>query len=155
RERRGDAEILLTSYFVAACSEALRTVPEVADRFAHPGLRSSGGVDPSGAQALGVLLATADGNLRRTLVAIAELGVDGRLRAIDRQLRASGDDDLRPAQFLIHHYGPSGSLLATPTALGAGHTASVGIGRVRREIVIRTVDGEEAPRVAALCYVTL
>ena len=55
----------------------------------------------------------------------------------------------------MHHYGESGSLLATPTPIGAGHAASVGIGRVRREIVVRTVDGAETPRVAARCYLSL
>lgn len=144
RGRRNDIELLLTSYFVAACVDALSVVPEIAS--------VDGREDP---QSLGVLIATADGGLRRTFVAAAEQELAQRLHAIDRQLRASGDDDLRAAHLLIHHYGPSGSLLATPTELGAGHAASVGIGRVRREIVVKTVDGEEAPRVAALCYVTL
>jgi hypothetical protein len=36
------------------------------------------------------------------------------------------------------------------------HAGSIGIGRVRREIVVRTTDdGEEAPRVTARCYVSL
>lgn len=152
-ERRSDAEILLTSYFVAACVEAVHVVPDVATDPVDP-------VRPEGAERvdslrLGVQLATADGGLRRTLVVPAGGSLDERLRSSDAQLRATGDDDLHAAQLLIHHYGPSGSLLATPTELGAGHAASVGIGRVRREVVVKAVDGEEAPRVAARCYVTL
>jgi 2-oxoglutarate dehydrogenase E2 component (dihydrolipoamide succinyltransferase) len=154
RERSGDGELLLTSYFAAACSEALRALPELGGRAADSEPRAAVG-DVRASPALGVLLATADGSVRRTLVAASESALDEKLRAIDRRLRASADDDLRAARLLLHHYGPSGSLLATPTALGAGHAASVGIGRVRREIVIRTVDGEEAPRVSALCFVTL
>jgi hypothetical protein len=46
-------------------------------------------------------------------------------------------------------------LLATPTPIGTGHAASVGVGRVRREVVVRTVDGVETPRVAARCYLSL
>jgi 2-oxoglutarate dehydrogenase E2 component (dihydrolipoamide succinyltransferase) len=145
RARRDAAEILLTSYFLAACAEALRAVPEIA----------ADGRARAGAPRLGVLLGAADGAVRRTLVAADEPALDERLRALDRQLRASGDDDLDAAQLLVHHYGPSGSLLATPTELGAGHAASVGIGRVRRQIVVKAVDAEEAPRVTALCYVTL
>ena len=152
-ERRSDAETLLTSYFVAACVEAAFVVPDVAvdpvdSAHSERGVRAE-------LLRLGVQLATADGGLRRTLVAAAGAGVDDRLRSIDAQLRLSADDDLNAAQLLVHHYGPSGSLLATPTELGAGHAASVGIGRVRREVVIKAVDGEEAPRVAARCYVTL
>jgi pyruvate/2-oxoglutarate dehydrogenase complex dihydrolipoamide acyltransferase (E2) component len=56
---------------------------------------------------------------------------------------------------LIHHYGLSGSVLATPTPLGANHAASLGIGRVRREVVVKNVDGDEVPRITAVCYVTL
>ena len=67
----------------------------------------------------------------------------------------SFDDDLRSADMLIHYYAASGSLLATPTPIGAGHVGSIGIGRVRREVVVKTVDGQEAPRIAALCYLTL
>jgi pyruvate/2-oxoglutarate dehydrogenase complex dihydrolipoamide acyltransferase (E2) component len=142
RERRNETEIALTSYFLAACADALRTVPEIAVP------------QHGGAPRLGVLLAGADGGTRRTLV-VAATELDDGLRMVDGQLRGSADDDLTGAQLLVHHYGPSGSLLATPTEIGIDHAASVGVGRVRREIVVKAVDGEEAPRVAARCYVTL
>lgn len=142
RERRGEVEPALTSYVVAACADALRAVPEVA---APP---------HAGAPRLGVLVAAAAGRLYRSLVVAPDAGYGG-LPLIDAQLRSAGDDDIASAQLWIHHYGGSGSLLATPTELGPAHTASVGIGRVRREIVVKTVDGEEGPRVAARCYVSL
>ncbi len=82
-------------------------------------------------------------------------GLDDRVRLFDTALRQSLDADIEGADLLVHHYGESGSLLATPTPIGAGHTASVGIGRVRREIVVRTTDGIETPRVAARCYLSL
>jgi pyruvate/2-oxoglutarate dehydrogenase complex dihydrolipoamide acyltransferase (E2) component len=141
RERRNETETALTTYFLAACADALRAVPEIA-------VPRHGG-----APRLGVLLAGADGSTRRTLVVATEL--DDALHMIDGQVRGSADDDLAGAQLLVHHYGASGSLLATPTEIGSGHAASVGIGRVRREIVVKTVDGEEAPRVAARCHVSL
>jgi pyruvate/2-oxoglutarate dehydrogenase complex dihydrolipoamide acyltransferase (E2) component len=151
RERRGDVELLLASYFIASCQEALHAVPEIAASPPDSTASDSGGPSPR----LGVLLATTDGSVRRALVGTAAATLDERLRAIDAQLRASVDDDLHPAHVLIHYYGASGSLLATPTAIGAGHVGSMGIGRVRREIVVRTIDGQEAPRVTALCYLTL
>lgn len=150
RERRGDIELLLASYFVAACVEALSAAPEITAGVPDAALPASAELAPR----LGVLLATTDGSVRRSLVATDTAAVDERLRAIDEQLRKSVDDDLRPAHILIHCYGASGSLLATPTAIGAGHVGSIGIGRVRREIVVKTVDGQEAPRVAAVCYLT-
>ncbi len=72
------------------------------------------------------------------------------MRAVDAQLRTSVDDDLRSADILIHYYAPSGSLLATLTPIGAGHVGSIGIGRVRREIVVKTVDGQEPPNSGAV-----
>jgi 2-oxoglutarate dehydrogenase E2 component (dihydrolipoamide succinyltransferase) len=156
RERRNEGEISLTSYFLAALDTALLAVPEVVS--VALGANAPLRFDDNGVHApvrLGVLLGAADGGVRRTLVTTTGAELAERLRAIDLQLRASGDDDLGAAGILIHHYGPSGSLLATPTEMGAGHIASVGIGRVRRAIVVRTVDGEDVPRVAALCNVTL
>lgn len=143
RERRSEAELLLTGYFLSACAEALRAVPEIV------------APERPGAPCFGVLISAADGSVRRTVVGPVN-ALDARLRAFDRQLRAEADDDLDAAQLLIHHHGASGSLLATATELGRGHAASVGIGRVRKQIVLKNnVDGEETPRVTALCYVTL
>ena len=59
------------------------------------------------------------------------------------------------ANLLVHHYGESGCVLAAPTPIGDDHAASVGIGRVRREVVVRSVDGADTPRLAARCYLTL
>ena len=81
--------------------------------------------------------------------------LDERVRAVDIALRANLHTPLEHANLLVHHYGESGSLLATSTPIGAGHTASIGIGRVRREIAIRVVDGVETPRAAACCYFSL
>jgi pyruvate/2-oxoglutarate dehydrogenase complex dihydrolipoamide acyltransferase (E2) component len=151
RERQGDVELLLASYFIAACVEALSAAPEIAAGLPDSTRSQSAEL----ARRLGVSLTTTDGSVRRALVRVAATSLDERMRAVDAQLRTSVDDDLRSADILIHYYGASGSLLATPTPIGAGHVGSIGIGRVRREIVVKTVDGQEAPRIAALCYLTL
>ncbi len=125
-QRRNNVEILITSYYLVACGEALRAVPEAA-----------GNGDGADAQ-LGVLLTSAEGELRTTIVEAVDTLVDAgplasfddRLRSFDQALRAIGDAELRDASFLIHHYGLSGSVLATPTPLGVGHAASLGLGRV-------------------------
>ena len=140
--RRDNIEVRLASYFLAAFAEALETVPELAA--------------PSPAR-FGVLSISPDGEPRSLLLdpistaAGALLGE--RLRTIDGAMRAT--TDVTSASVLVHHYGESGSLLATPTPIGTGHAGSLGIGRVRREIVVRTMDGVETPRVAARCYLSL
>lgn len=141
-QRRDDVELLLTSYFLVALAEALETTPELA-----------------AGTTFGVLLTTTDGQTRSLRLdgrtAPASRPLDERLRTIDAALRANVEADIGAASLLVHHYGESGSLLATPTPLGAGHVASAGIGRVRREIVVRTIDGIETPRVCARCYLSL
>ena len=143
RARQRGKELLLTSYYLAACTEALEAVPEVC-------------VD---SLVIGVALASTSGETRTGAVDASELGhvetIDHRLNELDDRLRAA-DSASRPAGLWIHHYGSSGSLLALPTPIAPGHSASLGIGAVRRQIALRaTDDGDEAPRIAALCYLGL
>jgi 2-oxoglutarate dehydrogenase E2 component (dihydrolipoamide succinyltransferase) len=143
RQRGDNVDLLTTSYFLAALAEVLDTGPELV------------GATPR----FGVLRSTSDGELYSALVDTGKISPattrDERVRALDAELRANLDTDVTDADLLVHHYGEGGSLLATPTPIGAGHAASVGIGRVRREIVVRAVDGVESPRAATRCYVTL
>jgi pyruvate/2-oxoglutarate dehydrogenase complex dihydrolipoamide acyltransferase (E2) component len=142
--RLDNVELLTTSYFLTALAAALDSTPEI-----------SAGHAPR----FGVRLTTADGAVRSALLDTAgvsrDSALDERVRAVDAALRANLDRDVSAANLLVHHYGESGSLLATPTPIAPGHEASVGIGRARREIAIRVVDGVETPRVTARCYVTL
>jgi pyruvate/2-oxoglutarate dehydrogenase complex dihydrolipoamide acyltransferase (E2) component len=142
--RDGGIELLTTSYFLVALASALDEAPEItAD---HP-------------PRLGVWLTSRDGTLRSALLDAAavawDAALDERVRAVDAALRASFDSSTAPAHLNVHHYGESGSVLATPTPIDDGHAASVGIGCVRREVVVRTVNGTEAPRVAPRCYLSL
>jgi pyruvate/2-oxoglutarate dehydrogenase complex dihydrolipoamide acyltransferase (E2) component len=143
RLRAEHAEILTTSYFLAALATALDTGSDL--------------VGP--APCFGVLLSTRDGEQHSALVDTARVPsgatLPERVRAIDAELHAKFDTGVEGADLLVHHYGESGSLLATPTPIGAGHVASVGIGRMRRDLVVRAVDGVESPRVATHCHLSL
>jgi pyruvate/2-oxoglutarate dehydrogenase complex dihydrolipoamide acyltransferase (E2) component len=143
RLRVENIELLLTSYFLAAYVEALGAVPELA---------------LSAAPRIGVELTTADGDSRSLTFDSAGSATEplaGRARTIDAALRRSVDTDLASTSLLVHHYGASGSLIATPTPFGAGHVASLGVGRVRREIVLRNVEGDETPRATTRCHLSL
>lgn len=142
RLRGENAELLLTSYFLAAFAEALAAVPEI-----------TWGDPPC----IGVELTTADGDVRPLKLdsVDATQPLAERARSIDAELRRNVGANLAGTNLLIHHYGASGSLLATPTPLGPGHAASAGIGRARREIVLRNVDGDETPRVTTRCHLSL
>src|SRR5262245_295316 len=141
--RRDNVELLTTSYFLTALAAALEQAPEM-----------TRGQRPR----FGVSLTTSDGQLRTSALEVPETlpeSLDERVRAVDLALRANLHTPLDRSNLLVHHYGESGSLLATPTPIGAGHVASVGVGRIRREIVVRFIDGVETPRVAACCHVSL
>jgi hypothetical protein len=144
RLRRENAELLtLASYVLSALASAVEETPELA---AGMPVR------------FGVWLTTADGELRSALVDLPSplpQSLEERARALDTALRTNLDADVEAANLLLHSYGESGSLLATPTSIGAGHAASIGLGRVRRELVVRTIDGVETPRVAARCYISV
>jgi 2-oxoglutarate dehydrogenase E2 component (dihydrolipoamide succinyltransferase) len=142
--RLEEIDLLTTSYFLTALAAALDATPEI-----------TAGHAPR----FGVLLTTPDGGLRSALLDTAAVSwdssLDERVRAVDAALRANLDVDVSAANLLVHHYGESGSLLATPTPIGAGHAASIGIGRLRREIAVRANDGVETPRVVTRCYLSL
>jgi pyruvate/2-oxoglutarate dehydrogenase complex dihydrolipoamide acyltransferase (E2) component len=143
RLRRDNIELTTTSYFLTALAAALEKAREL----------TSG--EPV---RFGASLTTKDGRLRGSVLEVPDTlpeSLDERVRAVDIALRANLHTPLEHSNLLVHHYGESGSLLATPTPIGTGHVASVGIGRLRREIVVRTVDGVETPRVTARCYVSL
>jgi pyruvate/2-oxoglutarate dehydrogenase complex dihydrolipoamide acyltransferase (E2) component len=143
RLREENVELLLTSYFLAAYVDALGGVPELA---------------LAAAPRIGVELTTADGDTRPLKLdtsGAAAQPLAERARTIDAALRRSVGADLSDTHLLVHHYGASGSLIATPTPLGAGHVASLGVGRVRREIVLRNVDGDETPRATTRCQLSL
>ena len=142
RLRAQNVDLLLTSYFLVALGDAARTVAEIT---------------AGSAPVFAVRLTAADGAVHALQAAVNEtvVSADEHLRAIEAQLRDSASAATE-SNLLVHHYGASGALLATPTPIAPGHAGSVGIGRVRREIVVRTNDaGEESPRVTALCNVSL
>lgn len=144
RLRDNNIDVLLTSYFLTAVAEALPAAPEL-----------TGGASGR----LGTLLSAGASAPRTALLDLApsegDAVLEQRLRSIDAALRANIDTAIADASLLVHHYGESGSSLATPTPIGTDHAASVGIGRVRREIDVRSIDGADTPCVAARCYLTL
>ena len=141
--RRDNVELLMTSYFLTALAAALEQTPEL----------SAG--EPA---RFGISLTTADGRLRTSVLEVPDTlpeSPDERVRAVDIALRANLHTPLEHSNLLVHNYGESGSLLATPTPIGAGHVASIGIGRLRREIVARVIDGAESARFATCCHISL
>jgi pyruvate/2-oxoglutarate dehydrogenase complex dihydrolipoamide acyltransferase (E2) component len=145
RKRRRDdmTELLTTSYVLTALASAIEATPELLT-----------GQPPR----FGVWLTAPDGEARPSLVDLPDplpATFEKRVRAFDSALRVNLGTDVTEASLLVHAYADSGSLLAAPTPIGAGHAASIGIGRVRRELVVRVINGVETARAAARCYLSI
>lgn len=159
RQRERGVNIALESYFLTACSAALRSVPEAnaAEGPIHL-----------------LCCSSTDGKATTSIVRNADElpleALNGALiaaRKFDEEQAQEGglsNEDLRdPAAsarshrgtFTVHDFGSTGCVFAMPAPLDDGQAASLGIGRVRRQIVVRTINGEDAPRAASLCYLTL
>jgi pyruvate/2-oxoglutarate dehydrogenase complex dihydrolipoamide acyltransferase (E2) component len=138
----------LTSYFVRAGADALH-------RLGAPTASAIGVVltDCNGALTAGTLENLADRPFASLNEAIAAL--EARASAAPATDEKPRDEAAPSIALVVHHHGASGSLLTVPTPLGPGQLASLGVGKVRRIVTVKTVNGQETPRVAAECYLSL
>jgi len=153
-ERRG-ASLTLTAYFLAACVEGLRAVPELNSRWTPDALEVFERVD------IGVATALADGGLvvpvlrdvpSLDLFGIARGLADLVARAREERLLPA---DLRGGTFTISNHGVSGSLLAAPIVINQPQSGILGIGKLEKRAVVLVVDGQEQIAIRPRCYVTL
>ncbi|HEX7082218.1 MAG TPA: E3 binding domain-containing protein [Gammaproteobacteria bacterium] len=138
RERGADVPLL--AWFAAAASRALRVVPEL-----------------KAGERIHVAAERAENGVRRTTtVADADtLPLHAIARALEMPEPERGGDEAMHA-FVVYDYGASGSLLAMPLPLRAGHAAALGVGAPRRELAfVRTAGGEVVLRAVDRCYLTL
>ena len=73
-------------------------------------------------------------------------------RARDGKLERS---DVSGGSFTISNHGVSGSLLAAPIILHQGQAAILGVGKLQKRVVVRTVHGRDAMLIHPMAYVTL
>jgi 2-oxoglutarate dehydrogenase E2 component (dihydrolipoamide succinyltransferase) len=63
--------------------------------------------------------------------------------------------DVSGGSFTVSNHGVSGSLLAAPIILHAGQAAILGIGKLEKRVVVRTVAGSDAILIRPMAFVTL
>lgn len=134
RRRERGHEIALSAYFVAAFAAALNETGAYGDGDAQR-------VPPLAVDSRHGVHVIADAH-RLTLEQIAVA------------LHAPPVAPAKPV-LLVRHHGTSGSLLVEPASLERNQLGLLGIGRIRREVVVRTIDGDETPRIASRCLLTL
>lgn len=62
---------------------------------------------------------------------------------------------MRGGTFTVSNHGTSGSLLAAPIIIHAGQAAILGIGKLEKRVVVRSVGGQDAILIRPMAYVTL
>ena len=149
------AALTLTVYFLAACVDALRAVPELNSRWRPEALEIYDRID------IGVATALAGGGLVVPVIRdVAALDLFGMARELADRVERAREDRLVPADvrggtFTISNHGVSGSLLAAPIIIHQPQSAILGVGKIEKRPVVMTVDGRDLISIRPRCYVTL
>jgi len=144
-----------TAYIVKAAAEAMAVAPAINGRWEKDRVAISPTVDIGVGTALGerglvVPVVKDAGSL-----SLEEIGVrldDLTSRARDGKLERS---EVSGGSFTISNHGVSGSLLAAPIILHQGQAAILGVGKLEKRVVVRTVNGRDAMLIHPMAYVTL
>jgi 2-oxoglutarate dehydrogenase E2 component (dihydrolipoamide succinyltransferase) len=153
-ESRG-ASLTFTAYFLAACVDAIREVPEVNSRWTDDALIVPDTINIGVATALegkGLVVPVVRNVQGLDLFEIArELGavVD---RAREDKLTPS---DVRDGTFTISNHGVSGSLVATPIIINQPQSAILGVGKLEKRAVVVSENGEDRIVIRPRCFITL
>ena len=153
-EQRG-ASLTLTAYFVAACVDAIRAVPEANARWTDDAILINDRID------IGVGTALEGRGLVVPVVRdVARLDLFGIANVLGELVARAREDRLTPADllggtFTISNHGVSGSLVAAPIVINQPQSAILGIGRLEKRAVVIERDGRDEVVARPRCYVTL
>jgi 2-oxoglutarate dehydrogenase E2 component (dihydrolipoamide succinyltransferase) len=144
-----------TAYIVKAAAEAMAVAPPINGRWEKDRIAISPTIDIGVGTALGekglvVPVVKDAGSL--TLEQIGAKLDDLTRRAREGKLERS---DVSGGSFTISNHGVSGSLLAAPIILHQGQAAILGVGKLEKRVVVRTVNGRDAMLIHPMAYVTL
>ncbi len=153
-ERRGSS-LTLTAYFVAACIDAIRAVPEANGRWSEDAILLNERID------IGVGTAIEGRGLVVPVIRNAGgLDLPGIASALGELVGKAREDrltaaDLQGGTFTISNHGVSGSLVAAPIVINQPQSAILGVGKLEKRAVVATVDGKDSVVIRPCCYVTL
>ncbi len=144
-----------TAYLVKAAAEAMAQAPAIngrweSDRIAIAPTINIGVGTALGDKGLVVPVVKDAGALSLEQIGATLDDLTSRARA--GQLTGA---DVSGGSFTISNHGVSGSLLASPIILHAGQAAILGVGKLQKRVVVRTVGGEDAMVIRPMAYVTL
>jgi 2-oxoglutarate dehydrogenase E2 component (dihydrolipoamide succinyltransferase) len=153
-ETRG-ANLTLTAYFLAACVDAIRAVPEANSRWTDEALEIFETID------IGVGTAVEGKGLLVPVVRnVQSLDLFGTARELGDLVARARADRLKPGEvrggtFTVSNHGTSGSLVAAPIVINQPQSAILGIGRLEKRAVVIDENGEDRIVVQPRCFVSL
>jgi 2-oxoglutarate dehydrogenase E2 component (dihydrolipoamide succinyltransferase) len=153
-ERRGGS-LTLTAYFICACVDAIRAVPEANGRWTDDAIVINERIHIGVATALegrGLIVPVVRDAGRLDLAGVANALADLVAHARQDRLQPA---DLRGGTFTISNHGVSGSLVAAPIVINQPQAAILGIGKLEQRAVVISRDGQDEIVIRPRCYVTL
>ena len=144
-----------TAYLIKAAAGAMAVAPTINGRWEADRIAI--------APAIHVGVGTALGDKGLVVPVVRDAGslsleeVGARLDDLTRRARSGQltGGDVSGGTFTISNHGVSGSLLAAPIILHAGQAAILGVGKLEKRVVVRTVAGQDAILIRPMAYVTL
>jgi 2-oxoglutarate dehydrogenase E2 component (dihydrolipoamide succinyltransferase) len=144
-----------TAYIVKAAAEAMAAAPAINGRWENDRIAISPTID------IGVGTALGEKGLVVPVVkdagALSLEQIGAKLDDLTRRARDGKLDraDVSGGSFTISNHGVSGSLLAAPIILHHGQAAILGVGKLEKRVVVRSVNGRDAMLIHPMAYVTL
>ena len=148
-------KLTFTAYFLMACVRAMHAVPEVNSQWHDDGLELFSNINIGVGTALGndgLIVPVVKNMQEKNLFGAATALQDMTERARNNSLRP---DDVQGGTFTISNHGVSGSLVASPIIINQPQSAILGVGKLEKRVVVRTVGDEDVLAVKPMAYVSL
>lgn len=152
--RRG-VKLTFTSYLISACVEAMKIAPSVNSQWHDDYLDVFDDIN------IGVGTALGDKGLVVPVVRQAQakshFGIAKDLQTLTQNARDGklAPSDVRGGTFSISNHGTSGSLVATPIIINQPQSAILGVGKLEKRAIVRSVDGVDSIQIRPMAYVSL
>ena len=144
-----------TAYIMAACVQAMKAVPEVNSQWHDDFIEVFSDINIGVGTALddkGLIVPVVRKVQEKNLFDIAKTLQTKIDRARDNTLTP---EDVRGGTFTISNHGVSGSLLATPIIINQPQAAILGVGKLEKRAVVKTVNGNDMIAIRPMAYVSL
>lgn len=149
------ANLTFTTYFVAACVEAMKAVPAVNARWYEDRVEIFEDIN------VGIGTALGDKGLIVPVIhraqALSMPDIARRLTDLTERARTGklAPADVQNGTFSISNHGVSGSLLAAPIIINQPQSAILGVGKLQKRAVVREAAGRDTIEIHPMAYVTL